>query len=98
MYANQSSSSYVKIYPNKDAIVQMKLMKQCCNTLSDTAKSPKTQAIHAESERALSDTGKASDECLSDDFCLVLILLLLLCSEKDDTAVFTLIMSTLFLF
>lgn len=108
MYANETKSGFVKVYPNKAAIKQMALKSMTSAAVGKAA--DKTHTVmngRCDITQGLPSREKLTSECSSlskseqafnDDFYTVLLILLLLCSSPDsENSMFTLVMSCLFL-
>ncbi|MBP3579715.1 MAG: hypothetical protein J6K12_00560 [Clostridia bacterium] len=98
MYTNETGKGYIKVYPNKDAIKQMTLKNNYFSrptSVFDNA--PMSQSASNE-KGSLNNSSKENDSSFDDLYMLLLILLMSGNTKDDSQSIFTLILSTLFLY
>ena len=96
MYSNENSSGYIKVYPNKEAIKQMKLKSVI---YSNNADYPQVASLPSLAEMQDGSHKTHSSQSQSfDGFFTILMMIILLSDNNDwDGTLFTLILGTLFI-
>ncbi len=94
MYSNETSRSYVKVYPNKDAIRQMTLKSNCGETQQTVVPSD-IRSENANTPRCCK--AQALSQSNDSNILLMLIIAMFFCCDDSDNALFSVIAGMLFL-
>lgn len=98
MYTDETSQNRIKVYPNKDAIKQMKLKSDCFNGIYPNTRIPPLTVLSENKEFTQTSAVQDTDDSNAGLYYLLLIVLLLADGKDCDGTLFTLILSTMFLY
>lgn len=95
MYTDETGKSCIKVYPNKDAIKQMKLKNSFSCSFEDF---PQSRDFSQDSKKAETPESVTSSDALDGFFTLLILTILLSDNSVCDSILFTLILGILFIY
>lgn len=98
MYTDETLQNRIKVYPNKEAIKQMRIKNSCYNTCWENTH-VQNLTVPGEIQNITQNTQlKNTDDSNAGLYYLLLIVLMLADGNDSDGTLFTLILSTMFLY